>query len=159
MIEKISIEHFAARVAERKHHLVSRASFEARSITVATSVPGKVWASASVFASKIRSEAAEKNLQTLSRHFSNLYPTELNTSEPLEVANSLHGVIDEFAKRATSADAIIDVMRHRALIIGSWRMSPPKIWENGCQAKSPESGLSSDILARHAHLDRRSLSF
>src|ERR1035437_2433660 len=116
MIEKISIEHFAARVAERKHHLVSRlsrASFEARSITVATSVPGKVWASASVFASKIRSEAAEKNLQTLSRHFSNLYPTELNTSEPLEVANSLHGVIDEFAKRATSADAIIDVTSFR----------------------------------------------
>src|SRR6202162_2536425 len=114
MVDKVGIPDFSTRVLAGSYHLLGRVSFESRSVTVATSVLGSTWASAFIFVSRTRSEAAEKNLQTLLAHFDGrMGQRELNIGEPLEVATNLQTGLDEFLLRSTSAQAIIDVTSFR----------------------------------------------
>ncbi len=114
MVEKIGINKFSAQLSGGQYHLLSRVSFETRSIAVATCVADSAWASTSIFASRFRSEAAESNLQKLHSHFSKpLSPIELDVHEPLAVAVALQSGLNEFATRASSREAIIDVTSFR----------------------------------------------
>jgi hypothetical protein len=114
MVEKISIAEFSGRFSGGDCHLLGRVSFESRSMTVPASIVGAKWSSVLIFASRVRSETAEDNLQTLVSHFSNqMIPIQLNTSEPLEVAATLQSALGEFIGRAEADPAVIDITSFR----------------------------------------------
>jgi hypothetical protein len=115
MTSKLELVEWARRPGDDgKTHLLTRVSFEARSIAIANAFGGERWRSTTIFASKRRGERARANLETLKLHLGGeLVPVELDTSAPLKVASELTGAVGDFVERVGADAAVVDVTSFR----------------------------------------------
>ena len=112
MVQKISIDELPRALAGYSR-LVCRISFEARSISVANSLFGKIGESVVAFASRKRREPANKNLAIFRGQYDNATITELDTSDPLETVDKIFDTISRAVSKTALDDTLIDITSFR----------------------------------------------
>jgi hypothetical protein len=111
MVEKLTVGEFSKSVGSDVH-LLARASFENRSQTVSLANPK--WASATLFASKVRSAEANQHLSALTGHLNDAhFPVVIEVHNPISMATALKSGFERFSSIAENKAAIVDVTSFR----------------------------------------------
>src|SRR5271166_2169923 len=113
MVQTLPLSELRARWAGRRLRLLCRVSFEERSLAVTEAVGAEAFESVMAFASLKRGEFAEHNYRAFCARFPNFTPRELDTAQPLAVAQTLFEAIESVAAATGLQDTVIDVTSFR----------------------------------------------
>lgn len=93
MVSKLAVDGLSRRWAGQQRHLITRISFEDRSLIVTRALASGGCLRCTGFASALRSEAAEANLKEFRRMFPAARIHELDTAKALETADALYTAV------------------------------------------------------------------
>ena len=113
MVDKVSVQSLSSRWQGRRPHLVTRLSFEDRSLVVASAIASGSVGRCTCFVSLRRSAMAEANLGEFRKLSPKALVVELDTSSPLSTANALYASLAGEVRETGLRDLVLDVTSFR----------------------------------------------